>query len=234
MTNKASGVVTDQLQLSWAAQSSTDQQSQQVISTQSVSLYPQTLTVAPAANLNVLDQGYINQNPYTGLQTPITYQLEAALPNPSQMTGKYSTFSLTDAPRSGVSVENPEESPSDFEIAGLPLLSVPGIKVSSSSTNEWLEGNEAKSQSFTVELSASSVKYLEKYGYSPATRSAQASKTPAINPGSLFALTFSGELNSSAPLQHSNCFNTAYSVYKGNEDGQNYEEKSTLASGGKV
>ncbi|MBO6071756.1 MAG: hypothetical protein J6O89_02330 [Aeriscardovia sp.] len=234
VTNKASGVVTDQLQLSWASQSSSDleEESQQVISTQSVSLYPQTLTVAPAANLNVLDQGYINQNPYTGLQTPITYQLEAALPNPSQMTGKYSTFSLTDAPRSGVSVENPEESPSDFEIAGLPLLSVPGIKVSSSSTNEWLEGNEAKSQSFTVELSASSVEYLEKYGYSPATRSAQASKTPAINPGSLFALTFSGELNSSAPLQHSNCFNTAYSFYKGNEDGQSYEEKSTLASVG--
>lgn len=234
VTNKASGVVTDQLQLSWAPQASSGQkdESQQVISTKTVSLYPQTLTVSPSANLNVIDQGYINQNPYTGLETPISYQLEAALPDPSQMTGKYSTFSLTDAPRTGVSVENPKESPSDFEIAGLPLLSIPGLKVSSTSTNAWLEGNEAKSQSFTVELSPSSVEYLEKYGYAPATRSAQASKTPAINPGSLFALTFTGELNSSAPLQHSNCFNTAYSAYEGNENGQNYEEKSGMASVG--
>ena len=234
VTNKASGVVTDQLQLSWAPQASSGQkdESQQVISTKTVSLYPQTLTVSPAANLNVLDQGYINQNPYTGLETPISYQLEAALPDPSQMTGKYSTFSLTDAPRTGVSVENPKESPSDFEIAGLPLLSVPGLKVSSTSTNAWLEGNEAKSQSFTVELSSSSVEYLEKYGYAPATRSAQASNTPAISPGSLFAITFPGELNSSAPLQQSNCFNTAYSAYEGSQDGQSYEEKSAMASVG--
>ncbi|MBO6006532.1 MAG: hypothetical protein J6P18_01295, partial [Aeriscardovia sp.] len=234
VTNKASGVVTDQLQLSWAPQAPSGQkdESQQVISAKTVSLYPQTLTVSPSANLNVLDQGYINQNPYTGLETPISYQLEAALPDPSQMTGKYSTFSLTDAPRTGVSVENPKESPSDFEIAGLPLLSVPGLKVSSTSTNAWLEGNEAKSQSFTVELSASSVEYLEKYGYAPATRSAQASNTPAISPGSLFAITFPGELNSSAPLQQSNCFNTAYSAYEGSQDGQSYEEKSAMASVG--
>ncbi|MBQ1427587.1 MAG: hypothetical protein IIZ04_01850, partial [Aeriscardovia sp.] len=51
VTNKASGVVTDQLQLSWAPQASSGQkdESQQVISTKTVSLYPQTLTVSPSA-----------------------------------------------------------------------------------------------------------------------------------------------------------------------------------------
>ena len=234
VTNKASGVVTDRLQLSWSSQpsSSQSQGAQDVISTETISLYPQVLTVSPSSNLNVLDQGYINQNPYTSLNTPITYQLEAALPNPSQMSGKYSSFILTDAPRSGVSVENPEENPSDFEIAGLPLLSVPGVKASASSSDAWLEGNEAKSQNFTVVFSPSSVEYLEKYGHSPATRSAEASDEAGINPGSLFAITFTGELNSSAPLQRSNCFNTAYSAYKGSANGQAYEEKSPMASVG--
>ncbi|MBR6439864.1 MAG: hypothetical protein IKS61_00885 [Aeriscardovia sp.] len=251
VTTAASGKVTDEAQAAWASQSfssasgsgsssqgaSAPAQSAQLknistVSSQTISLFPKDLEVQPAANLNVVSSGYQNPYPYAGIGTPMEFQLEAALPDPAQMSGEWASFDLVDVPRAGISVENPKEAPSDFEIAGLPLLSIPGIQVTSPSSSQWIEGDDMGTESFEVEMSAQSVEYVEKNGFAPATLTAQQGTAAGISPGSLFALTFTGELNASAPSQQSTCRDTAYSQYQGTLGGKTVEDKSSLASRG--
>ena len=246
VTSAASGDVTDEAQVGWASESQTSSQSSSSASStpsksveiknfspsssQTLTLVPQTLQVYPAANLSMVNHGYLNQYPYAGIGTPMQFQLSSALPNPSQMSGQWANFDLYDIPLTGVSVENPKEAASDFELAGLPLLSIPGIQISSSSQEEWIEGDESGQESFEVDLTRQSVEYIEKNGLAPATRSATQATKPGIDPGSLFALTFPGELNSSAVSYQGNCRDTAYSQYEGDKNGETITKKSTLAS----
>ena len=246
VTSAASGNVTDEAQVGWASVSQSSSQSSSSASStssksvkiknfspsssQTLTLVPQTLQVYPAANLSMVNHGYLNQYPYAGIGTPMQFQLSSALPNPSQMTGQWANFDLYDIPLTGVSVENPKEAASDFELAGLPLLSIPGVQITSSSQEEWIKGDESGQESFEVGLTRQSVEYIEKNGFAPATRTAVQSTKPGIDPGALFALTFPGELNSSAISYQGNCRDTAYSQYEGSMDGKPITEKSTLAS----
>lgn len=253
VTTAASGKVTDEAQVGWASQSTSSAQSSgsssqgdssaptqsaqlenvSMVSSESISLFPKDLEVQPAANLNVVSSGYQNPYPYVGIGTPMEFQLEVALPDPSQMSGEWANFDLVDVPRAGVSVENPEEDPSDFEIAGLPLLSVPGIQIKSSSPSlQEIEGDDMGSENFEVDLTAQSVEYIEENGFAPATLTAKQGTKAGISPASLFALTFTGSLNSFAPSQQSTCRNTAYSQYRGTLDGKSVLDKSPLASRG--
>lgn len=199
----------------------------------SVTVYPYPIDVLPTADVELLDkENEVSQGTHYIIPgTTQSIQVLTHVPNPSQMTGANSEYTITVSSSQGIQIPNGASwSTSDqqdslstkIQIAGLALKDFPSIQITGSP-------NGTGDTSWTIHLNAADIHYLEQFGESPASTTYTAENTHGLAVNDLFAVTFPAILTSQAPDRgNSITAHTAYTSTDGTVSHQSADDSLYL------
>lgn len=203
----------------------------------SVTVYPYPIDVLPTADVELLDkENEVSQGTHYIIPgTTQSIQVLTHVPNPSQMTGANSEYTITVSSSQGIQIPNGASwSTSDqqdslstkIQIAGLALKDFPSIQITGSPNGT---GVMASDTSWTIHLNAADIHYLEQFGESPASTTYTAENTHGLAVNDLFAVTFPAILTSQAPDRgNSITAHTAYTSTDGTVSHQSADDSLYL------